>query len=1317
MKRFYLLLFMLSLLKLTNAQMVITGIADGPLTGGTPKVIELYAYEDIADLSIYGVESANNGAAASAPEFVLSGSASAGQFIHIASEAPNFNAFFGFDPTFVNAVANNNGDDVVVLYKNGSIVDMVGEIGVDGTGTPWESLDGWAYRVSDTGPDASFVLANWTFSGVDQLEGGTTNATTKSPFPIGSFTYGEGGGGTPETVAAPTFTPAAGTYTIAQNITLSSTTEGASIFYTTNGDTPTNASTLYAAPVHIAETTTLKAIAIKGELSSAVTTAIYKLEISSQDASLPYIQHFTLDEGNFSIDSKLGDQVWKWGSFDGGCMVMSGYASGDNNNEDWLISPKFDFSNYTNLKLNFREAINYITSYDDLQVMVSTDYDGDAATPSTWTALTVNGRSTGDNWSFVNVEPIDLSAYEGENMVTIAFKYTSTTAGSSTWEISSFSVTGTEAAVQEPSNHASNFTATTGSITTSSIGLAWNNNDGTVKASGFLIKASIGTIVPPVNGTDPAADTNLTDGAGQVKVPHGTGSYIFDNCSPGTTYHFAIYPYAGSGDAIVFKTENAPVTEATTLSVAPDAPTAFTANVVSTSQIDLDWQNNPTNRQVMVAMNPYEAVAGNPEEGTAYELLQNLPGGGQIVYKGEAGHFSHTNLDPSTYYYYKIWAVSPDLKYSTAMEAFAATLAAEPTNAVTGFTIDGSTTSTLSLSWDAASGANMPDGYLLLIDADAGKLKVPADGTDVAGDLDLTDGSGAVKLDYSTSTYTWEELTAATEYHLAIYPYVNSGDMIDFKVENAPIIAGTTLSGLTPPVITPAAGTYADSVQIIITCATPDAVIYYTTDGTVPDINSEQYSSPLSFYTTTTVKAISVLADEISNVVTRVYTITLTPLTAPVITPNGGSFADSVLVTITSNDANATVYYTIDGSEPNASSLPYNAAIVIKENTTVRAIAIKGNSSSTVSTASFVITITPIDVATPVISPASAEFEENIEVTITCATANAVIYFTTDGSLPTINSTLYTGVFQLNETSTVKAIATLKGFFSSVAAVTYTKVAAPVVVKTLAELRAGKTDGTIYHYKGIADVTFVMSFRNQKYIQDETAGILIDDNPGTLGGNYKIGSGITEIFGTLYDYNGLLEYMPTNTATEVANHTMKTTPQVVTINELKSNFEEYESELIKVENVSIGNVTLANGTDYPIVNEAQESMMLRTHFYNVDYIGSSISNTWMNVTGIALWHMNEGKIVPRNNSDIELTTDVTLYRSDLNIYAAGMNIYIDQNNGSNQVVDIYSMDGKKVKSLLVSEVKNVVPMEKIGLYLVHVKSAQNNLKVQKVLIQ
>jgi len=77
------------------------------------------------------------------------------------------------------------------------------------------------------------------------------------------------------TAAAPTFTPAAGAYTNVQTVAIATTTAGASIRYTIDGSTPSaTAGILYAGPVTIGATTTLKAIAYKtGSTTSAVTCA------------------------------------------------------------------------------------------------------------------------------------------------------------------------------------------------------------------------------------------------------------------------------------------------------------------------------------------------------------------------------------------------------------------------------------------------------------------------------------------------------------------------------------------------------------------------------------------------------------------------------------------------------------------------------------------------------------------------------------------------------------------------------------------------------------------------------------------------------------------------------------------------------------------------------------------------------------------------------------------------------------------------------------------------------------------------------------
>ena len=79
-------------------------------------------------------------------------------------------------------------------------------------------------------------------------------------------------------VAAPTFTPAAGTYNAVQNVTISAEA-GTTIRYTLDGTDPTIASNVYASAIEISETTTVKAIAVKGEDVSPIASATYTINL------------------------------------------------------------------------------------------------------------------------------------------------------------------------------------------------------------------------------------------------------------------------------------------------------------------------------------------------------------------------------------------------------------------------------------------------------------------------------------------------------------------------------------------------------------------------------------------------------------------------------------------------------------------------------------------------------------------------------------------------------------------------------------------------------------------------------------------------------------------------------------------------------------------------------------------------------------------------------------------------------------------------------------------------------------------------------
>ena len=108
----------------------------------------------------------------------------------------------------------------------------------------------------------------------------------------GGGTGGGGTGGTGGTVnnpcATPTFAPPAGTYTSAQSVVISTTTPGATIYYTTDGTNPNKNSVVYSAPIAISQDTTLRAMCeAPGFSDSTVGVAIYDINIAVGDVNPP----------------------------------------------------------------------------------------------------------------------------------------------------------------------------------------------------------------------------------------------------------------------------------------------------------------------------------------------------------------------------------------------------------------------------------------------------------------------------------------------------------------------------------------------------------------------------------------------------------------------------------------------------------------------------------------------------------------------------------------------------------------------------------------------------------------------------------------------------------------------------------------------------------------------------------------------------------------------------------------------------------------------------------------------------------------------
>lgn len=152
---------------------------------------------------------------------------------------------------------------------------------------------------------------------------------------------------------------------------------------------------------------------------------------------------FTSNFPNWTKFSVTGAQVWTLDTTHGNpgsCAKMSGFASGNQTNEDWLISPSINLNAVTSATLTFQTATNFAGNV--LQAYVSTNYSGSGSpAAATWTQITGTLSPTNGGYVWTSSGPISLNAFTGNN-IRVAFKYTSTTSAAATWEVDNVKIIG-----------------------------------------------------------------------------------------------------------------------------------------------------------------------------------------------------------------------------------------------------------------------------------------------------------------------------------------------------------------------------------------------------------------------------------------------------------------------------------------------------------------------------------------------------------------------------------------------------------------------------------------------------------------------------------------------------------------------------------------------------------------------------------------------------------------------------------------------------------------------------------------------------------
>ena len=282
-------------------------------------------------------------------------------------------------------------------------------------------------------------------------------------------------------------------------------------------------------------------------------------------------------------------------------------------------------------------------------------------------------------------------------------------------------------------------------------------------------------------------------------------------------------------------------------------------------------------------------------------------------------------------------------------------------------------------------------------------------------------------------------------------------------------------------------------------------------------------------------------------------------------------------------------------------------------------VAIPTSANKTLRVTTYEITTKTPDnqVQTPAFSPKSGTFfaGENLLVTISCATEDANIYYTTNGEEPTTSSTPYTGSFNINATTTVKAIAVKDGMENSdVVTATYTKVEA----LSIADFKAATGEQFLNLENAV--VTAVGS--NDIFIQDaEGNGIDLYRS----GQDYEVGDVLNGVVkGTSTVFNNMPQLTDGDYSSVTVTKGGTASPKVVTIAELLASPKTYYCTLVKIEDATY---------EYGKFVKGDDAIVFYDKFNTIadDYGWPSL----MDVTGIFAPYNSTLQLYPRTEADIE----------------------------------------------------------------------------------
>lgn len=834
------------------------------------------------------------------------------------------------------------------------------------------------------------------------------------------------------TVNNVSFSPVGGTYTSAQNVVLSTLTPGASIYYTTNGDEPTMASTLYAAPIAVAlnSNVTIKARAYKtGWITSGVSSASYSV---TGQVSLGGINPSAGTYPNavvLSLAAPVPAAATVYYTTDGSEPTEASIEYTEAFTIDSTVSPTVTVKTKAFLADWLPSATNTYSYTFQAEAPAFTPPSGSYA--SATDIVLTSGTTGAQIYYTTDGTTPDMSSNLYTGLITITS-------------------TSTIKAIAYNGNYLPS------AITSATYGIGTNLQvvalpEFSVAPGTYQIAQNIGLITATpnasiyytTNGTEPTMESTLY--TAPIEVPlHSTITIkalaVRDGWIP-SQVATATYTVTGQVAPVVFSpaggsyltTQNVVLTSATegayfrytTDGSEPDGSSQlFTSAIVVSSSQTIKakafralWAASDTASETynIYGTTSFAAPVFNPAPGT-YNTSQGItisapvPATAQVYYTIDG-----TDPTPETGILYtmpvlldgdatiKVIAYQPNWGYNVVSGVYNFS-AAEPTmNPIPGYYAD-----PISVVLSSATA-----GATIIYTID-GSDPSPVNGDTYVAGIPVA-GDTTIKAYASKAGYADSQI-----------------------VSGSYGIGGTFTPTVASPVFDPLPGTYTTAQDVGITTATAGATIHYTLDGSIPSrTNGMPYTGEIAMATNTVynLRAIAFLDGQFdSPVVSGSYIITGTVANV-LFSPAGGSYSSSQQVILTSATPGAYIHYTTDGSEPDESKPQYINSIPVPLNSvnfTIKAKAFRsGWTPSATGTEVYNVTGS-ISFDQPVFTPAPGNYNNPVSVTLAAVTPPAAIYYTTDGSLPSAsNGTLYTGAITIDGNATLRAIAVLDGWQSA----------------------------------------------------------------------------------------------------------------------------------------------------------------------------------------------------------------------------------------------------------------------------------------------